>query len=224
MKIAFPCKNGLLNYNCMPNLPRLPNIKSLLLKINFSPICYDVINEFYHISRTQCQISNIFAPKLRWKNNHLGNSKKSILNYWPKLVISMCWVTNAYYLPLFCFSFNFNNNNNNHLDMFVCFCWYGGNYVDISRYFFLITCTCMYVEMNIDKCRGEPVLPPPTHTKDNLAVTGKTYQIESCLTSHNKGVNHDTITNKNFHNQYLKNSTRFDQGWKILLFSFSHHA
>ena len=31
-----------------------------------------------YISRTQCPISKLFAPKLSWENSHLGNSKKSI--------------------------------------------------------------------------------------------------------------------------------------------------
>ena len=36
---------------------------------------------------------NNFAPKLSWKNSHLGNSKKSFLNFWPNLSTLMCWVT-----------------------------------------------------------------------------------------------------------------------------------
>ncbi len=33
------------------------------------------------------------APKLNWKNSHLGNSKQSILNFRPNWSILMCWVT-----------------------------------------------------------------------------------------------------------------------------------
>ncbi len=71
-------------------LPRCPNLKSIFLKINFSSICCDVINE-----RMQCPISNIFVPKLSWKNIPLilGNSKKSILNFWSNWSLSMCCVT-----------------------------------------------------------------------------------------------------------------------------------
>ncbi len=73
---------------------RFPNFKSLFLKINFSPICYDILNKNCHISRTQCLISKILAPKLRWKNSHLGNSKKSsILIFWDNWSLSMCWDT-----------------------------------------------------------------------------------------------------------------------------------
>ena len=46
-----------------------------------------------HISRTRCPISNIFAPKLNWKNSNLGNSKKAILIFWPNWFLSICWVT-----------------------------------------------------------------------------------------------------------------------------------
>ncbi len=54
-------------------LPRFPNFKSLFLKINLSPICYDIINE---ITRMQCQISKFFPPKLNRKNSHSGKRKK----------------------------------------------------------------------------------------------------------------------------------------------------
>ncbi len=46
-----------------------------------------------HISRTQCPISKLFAPKLRWKNSHLGNTKKSILISGDSWSLSMCWDT-----------------------------------------------------------------------------------------------------------------------------------
>ena len=45
------------------------------------------------IWRTQCPISDIFAPKLSWKNSHLGNIKRSVLNFWPNWSILICWVT-----------------------------------------------------------------------------------------------------------------------------------
>ncbi len=34
-----------------------------------------------------------FVGKLNWKNSHLGNSKKSILNFWTHKSILMCWVS-----------------------------------------------------------------------------------------------------------------------------------
>ena len=37
--------------------------------------------------------SKMFAPKLRWKDSHLGKSKKSILIFWCNWSLSMCWDT-----------------------------------------------------------------------------------------------------------------------------------
>ena len=47
----------------------------------------------YHIWRMQYLISKEIAPRWSWKNSHLRNSKKSILNFWPNWSISMCSVT-----------------------------------------------------------------------------------------------------------------------------------
>ncbi len=46
MKSVFSCKNGPLNCQNTNTLYRFPNFKSLFLKINFSTICYDILNKF----------------------------------------------------------------------------------------------------------------------------------------------------------------------------------
>ncbi len=44
-KTMFSCKNGPLHCQNINALYRFPNCKSLFLKINFTPICYDIFNE-----------------------------------------------------------------------------------------------------------------------------------------------------------------------------------
>ena len=85
-------KNWPLYFQNTNTLYMFPNFKSLFLRINFSPICFDILSEIA-MSRTQCRISNIFASKLSWKNSHLGNSRKSTLIFWDNRSLSMCWVT-----------------------------------------------------------------------------------------------------------------------------------
>ena len=44
-KTMCSCKNRSLNCQNTNTLYRFPNCKSIFLKINFSPICYDIFNE-----------------------------------------------------------------------------------------------------------------------------------------------------------------------------------
>ncbi len=45
-------------------LNRIPNFKSLLLKINFSQICYDVINDIIIYVESNVQFQNCFTKKV----------------------------------------------------------------------------------------------------------------------------------------------------------------
>ncbi len=56
----------------------------LFLKINFSLICFKI---------TVSQERNVRFQILRWKNNHLGDSKESILIFGDNWSLSMCWDT-----------------------------------------------------------------------------------------------------------------------------------
>ena len=76
IKMVFSCKNGLLNY---------------LVQQCFCRDSQSLIPQ-NQLSRTQYQNSNIFAPKLSWKNSYLENSKKAIFNFWPNMYLSICWV------------------------------------------------------------------------------------------------------------------------------------
>ena len=64
------CNNSSFTLTLYANtLPRFQNFKRLFLKINFSLICYVIINEIT-ILRMLCQISQLFIPRLGWKNSH----------------------------------------------------------------------------------------------------------------------------------------------------------
>ena len=74
-------------------LPWFTNFKSLFLNVNFSLIYYDIMNENTIISQgCNIRFQKNVCPKLNWMNSHFGNSKKSILNFWPIWSLSMCWV------------------------------------------------------------------------------------------------------------------------------------
>ncbi len=87
--------------NILP--PDSQTLKSLFLKINFSPICYDVINEM--IISGERNIKH-FCTKIELKKQLLilGNSKKSILNFWPNWSISMCWTKHSFHFQIPVFS------------------------------------------------------------------------------------------------------------------------
>ena len=50
-------------------LPRFSNIKIIFHKVNFSPICYDIINEITTSRERNVKFQNGFAPKLGSKNS-----------------------------------------------------------------------------------------------------------------------------------------------------------
>ena len=69
---VLSCKNGPMNCPLYQYFVHIPKWKSLFLKINFSSICYDILNK---ITISQCPILNIFAQELRWKNSHWKKQK-----------------------------------------------------------------------------------------------------------------------------------------------------
>ena len=73
--------------------PASQTVTSPFLQISFSPICSDIINKREPNMTYYFSFCLFFAPKLSWKNIHLGNSRKKILNFWPNWSILMCWVT-----------------------------------------------------------------------------------------------------------------------------------
>ncbi len=74
-------------------LPRFKHLNSLFLKMNYFTDLLRCPQWNYCISRMQYPVSIFFSPKLSWKNSHLGNSNKSILNFRPRRVPLMCRVT-----------------------------------------------------------------------------------------------------------------------------------
>ena len=66
--------------------------KSLFHKINFSPICYDILNESAISQERKLWFQN-FCTKIELKEQPLKNSKNSILIFWPNRSLSMCWDT-----------------------------------------------------------------------------------------------------------------------------------
>ncbi len=71
----------------------------------------------------------MFAPKLRWKNSHLGNTKRSNLIFTDNLSLSMCWDT---IVNMSC----------------VCHVWGGGC---ISNVWGIV---CITIEMHVWRCVG----------------------------------------------------------------------
>ncbi len=79
----FPLKTQKACMLLCQHLLRFTNFEKLFLKINFSLICYDLISAL----KKSC-------TKIQLKEQHLGNTKKSILKFWPNgPSILMCWVT-----------------------------------------------------------------------------------------------------------------------------------
>ncbi len=62
------------------------NFKSLLLKINFSPVCYNILIEIAISQECKDRFQFFFAPKLSWKNSHVENNKKANFDLLTQLV------------------------------------------------------------------------------------------------------------------------------------------
>ncbi len=92
-KTMFLCKSELLNSYCTQvyywDPP--PHFRSLFHQIGTSPVCYDISNEI-KIS-WECDVQFLKNSNVQWKDSHLENSKKFILNFLPNWSILMCWVT-----------------------------------------------------------------------------------------------------------------------------------
>ncbi len=82
-------KMGVLNWYCICQYMYFTPIPNFQLRAFFSKSTFHQSVMTSSISWMQCPI----GKKMSWKNSHLGNSKKSILNSWSNWSISMCWVT-----------------------------------------------------------------------------------------------------------------------------------
>ena len=87
----FLCKNWPLNCKNTMTLYRFP--KSFFLKINFSPICYDILNEIAISQERNVCFQNFLYQNWAERTAITGNNKKSDLTFWDNWSILMCWVT-----------------------------------------------------------------------------------------------------------------------------------